>query len=169
MFGTLFTTFLILMIFYMTFLTNDTQAWVFWVVTAFALLFGLVGGYLMMKMERVGCAMMAGWAGFNIGLLLNESCLYLFLNTKVFWSTTWILAFIAFVLGFMWLNQGLIVSTAINGSFLVMKGFGTMLPGFPNNRVLIDQVASGGISVVPPGFYGYLAAIVLMSVVCAVV
>ena len=126
------------MIYYMTFLTGDTRSWVFWVVTSFALVFGLVGGYLMMKMERVGCALMSAWAGFNIGLLLNESLLYIYMSTTVFWTTTWAFAFVGFVLGFTWLNYGLIVSTSINGSFLVMKGFGTMLPGFPNNRVLID-------------------------------
>jgi hypothetical protein len=88
----------------MTFLTGDTRSWVFWVVTSFALMFGLVGGYLMMKMERVGCALMSAWAGFNIGLLLNESLLYIYMSTTVFWTTSWALAFVGFVLGFTWLN-----------------------------------------------------------------
>lgn len=46
-----------------------------------------------------------------------------------------------------------------------MRGFGTMLPGFPNSRVLLDEVISGGVTEVNRGFYGYLAAIVFCSVV----
>ena len=39
-------------------------------------LIGLIVGVIMVKLQRVGAAILAGWGGFMLGLLLNETVLY---------------------------------------------------------------------------------------------
>ena len=67
----------IMLLFYTTFLDDTTESWVGWTVLACAILIGLVAGFFMMKIERVGAALLAGWGGFLVGMLLNETVLYL--------------------------------------------------------------------------------------------
>ena len=67
----------ILLIFYTSFLKDSTQNWVGWTVLSCSILIGLVAGFFMMKLERFGAAVLAGWGGFLIGVMLNEMVLYL--------------------------------------------------------------------------------------------
>ena len=73
----IFVVFGILLIFYTTFLKDSTQNWVGWTVLGCAILIGLIAGFFMMKLERVGAAILAGWGGFLLGVMLNEMVLYL--------------------------------------------------------------------------------------------
>jgi len=45
--GTVVVAFLILIIFYATFLSDKTQSWVSWLVVSFAIIAGLVAGYFL--------------------------------------------------------------------------------------------------------------------------
>jgi zinc transporter ZupT len=73
----IFVVFGILLIFYTTFLKDSTQNWVGWTVLGCSILIGLIAGFFMMKLERVGAAILAGWGGFLLGVMLNEMVLYL--------------------------------------------------------------------------------------------
>lgn len=70
------TVFLILLLFYTTFLEDTTEVWVGWTVLGCSILLGLVAGYFMMKLERFGIALLAGWGGFLLGVMINEMALY---------------------------------------------------------------------------------------------
>jgi len=72
--GTLVTMTLILLLFYSTFLTDATEAWVGWVVLISSIILGLAGGFLLFKCQKLGAACIAGWGGFLGGLLLNTTC-----------------------------------------------------------------------------------------------
>lgn len=68
---------IILLVFYTTFLKNTTADWVGWTVLGCSIIFGVILGLVMTKLQRVGAAIIAGWGGFVLGILLNESVLYL--------------------------------------------------------------------------------------------
>jgi hypothetical protein len=74
---TMIVTGLILFIFYATFLESNTEAWVSWTVLALSILLGLVCGFFMVKLEKFAGALLAGFGGFCLGVVLNETCLYL--------------------------------------------------------------------------------------------
>lgn len=67
----------ILLLFYTTFLRSNTAGWVGWTVLAGSIVVGLALGFLMTKLQRLGAAILAAWGGFVLGLLLNETILYL--------------------------------------------------------------------------------------------
>lgn len=73
----IFVVFAILLIFYTTFLESTTEKWVGWTVLVCSILIGLVAGFFMMKLERIGAALLAGWGGFLVGVMLNDMVLYL--------------------------------------------------------------------------------------------
>ena len=37
---------------------------------------GIIVGAIMTRLQRVGAAILAGWGGFMLGLLINETFLY---------------------------------------------------------------------------------------------
>lgn len=71
------TVFAVLLLFYTTFLEDTTEDWVGWTVLVCSILIGLVVGFFTMKLERLGAALIAGWGGFLLGVMINESVLFL--------------------------------------------------------------------------------------------
>lgn len=66
----------ILILFYTTALKSTTEAWVGWLMLAVSIIVGLIVGFFLMRAQKVGAAVLAGWAGFMCGLFINESILY---------------------------------------------------------------------------------------------
>jgi len=67
---------LVFILFYTTFLTNNTKAWVGWTVLGCSIILGIGGGFLLFKCQKLGAAVLGGWGGFVLGLLLNETVLF---------------------------------------------------------------------------------------------
>ena len=64
-----------LIFFYINFLKSSTPAWVGWTVLVCSILIGIVGGFLMTKLQRLGATIVAAGNGFVIGLILSETIL----------------------------------------------------------------------------------------------
>jgi hypothetical protein len=167
--GTIVVSGLILIIFYSTFLADNTATWLSWLVVSLALVVGIVCGYLATKVEKIGGALLAGWGGFCLGVVLNETVLYLVESSALFWCVNCGLALIFGILGYVLFNQSVIVATSFIGAYMTMRGIGIMAGGFPNEYVLINQIQSGTISNIDPVFYAYLAGIVVQCIVGCVV
>lgn len=160
---------LILFIFYATFLQDNTASWVSWTVVSISILLGLLGGYLMVKMEKFGGALLAGWGGFCLGVILNETVLYLANSSALFWCVNIGLAIIFAILGFVMFDTAVILATSFIGSYMTMRGIGIMAGGFPNEYVLINEIEAGAYNNIDPVFYAYLAGIVIMFILSSIV
>lgn len=75
--GVFLTIFLVLIIFYTTFLNSKTENWVGWTVIACSAVLGLIVGFIFMKISKLGAFFLAGWGGFCLGLLIWNTFLYL--------------------------------------------------------------------------------------------
>lgn len=95
---------LILVIFYSTFLSDNDAYWVGWLVVSFAIVAGLVAGFFATKIERIGASILAGWGGFCLGVILNETVLYLVQSAALFWCVNIGLALIFALLAFKFFN-----------------------------------------------------------------
>ncbi len=102
--GTVLIAFIILVVFYSTFLSDKTASWIGWLVVSFAVIAGLVGGYFLQKYERFDAALLGAWGGFTLGVILNETVLYLATSTVLFWCVNVGLALICAVAGFFAFN-----------------------------------------------------------------
>jgi hypothetical protein len=160
---------LILIIFYSTFLADNTATWLSWLVVSLAIVVGIVCGYLATKVEKIGGALLAGWGGFCLGVVINETVLYLAHSTALFWCVNIGLAVLFAIIGFLLFNQSVIIATSFIGAYMTMRGIGIMAGGFPNEYVLINQIQSGSISNIDPVFYAYLTGIVVQTILGSIV
>lgn len=167
--GTVVVSFLILFIFYATFLKENTKEWVGWTVFACSILLGLLAGFLLVKLEKFAGAILAGWGGFLLGVLLCETVLYFAKSAVLFWVVNVAFAIIFAALGFFMFDHAVMISTAFIGSYMTMKGIGIMAGGFPNIYVLIEMIENNAINTIPGVFYAYLAGIIILTVICTVI
>lgn len=159
----------ILLLFYTTFLKDTTEVWVGWTVLVCSILIGLVAGFFMMKLERVGAALIAGWGGFLIGVMLNEMVLYMAESPAVFWCVSIACAITAAVLSFFFYEHVLINMTAFGGAYMLIRGISFYAGGFPNEFTLADQLKAGDTSAFTNWFYLYMVCILIVAVVCSIV
>lgn len=164
--GAFIVTFFLLTISYQTFLATAQEEWVNWLTMSLAIFIGLVCGLLAVKLERFGSCLLAGWAGFCIGVLLNEAVLYLAQSIVLMWVINGVCALVAAALAFFYFNQSIMIATSIMGSFFFVRGLGLILGNFPSEMEVLNQLESGEIVMINPIFYAYLGGIVLMSILC---
>ena len=61
---------------YTTFFSENTEEWVGWTVFTISFLIGILIGLLLAKLSNIGLAVLAGWGGVCLGLLLYGAFLY---------------------------------------------------------------------------------------------
>jgi len=163
------TAFLIMLAFYSLFLRDTTAQWVGWVVLCCAAIIGIIVGVLMTRLQRIGAALLAGWGGFMLGLLINETFLYKTQSEVLFWCLGIGVAVVCGLLTFVIYNHVIILTTSFMGAYLFWRGVSLYAGGFPNEFDLIEEVSSGASPHVNPWFYGYLVAIIFTCVGGAIV
>jgi len=155
----------IMVIFYAIIFPVSVQGWTVWVIGSVGLVLGLICGFFMMKLARFGIAALGAWIGFVIGLIIHEAFLYHSTQQWLFWTICIALAVIGFAISFWKYKIILIISTAILGSYLVIRGVSLFIGGYPNEFTLISQIKNGNTaSLLHWPFYLYLAAILVMSI-----
>lgn len=166
---TVFVVFGILLLFYTTFLDDTTEVWVGWTVLACSILIGLVAGFFMMKLERIGAALLAAWGGFLLGMLLNEMVLYLAESQAVFWCVSIGCAVAAGILSFFFYEHVLINMTAFGGAYMLVRGISFYAGGFPNEFTLAKQLQAGDTSAMNNWFYLYMVCILIVAILGSIV
>lgn len=165
----IFVVFGILLLFYTTFLNDTTETWVGWTVLVCSILIGLVAGFFMMKLERVGAALLAAWGGFLIGVMLNEMVLYLAESQAVFWCVSIGCAVVAGIMSFFFYEHVLINMTAFGGAYMLVRGISFYAGGFPNEFTLAKQLKAGDSSAMDNWFYLYMVCILIVAVLGSIV
>lgn len=165
----IFVVFGILLLFYTTFLEDNTESWVGWTVLTCSILIGLVAGFFMMKLERIGAALLAAWGGFLLGVMLNEVVLYLAESQVVFWCVSIGCAVVAGIMSFFFFEHVLINLTAFGGAYMMIRGISFYAGGFPNEFTLADQLKAGDTSAFSNWFYLYMVGILIMTVLGSIV
>lgn len=130
---------------------------------------GLVGGYFLQKYERVDAAILGAWGGYTLGVMLNDTVLYLASSTALFWCVNVGLAIVCAIAGFFAFNQVIMLGTSFVGSYIVARGISLYAGGFQNEYVVINQIKAGTISNIDPVFYAYLTGIIILSIIAYIV
>jgi hypothetical protein len=159
----------ILLVFYTTFLKDTTEDWVGWTVLICSILIGLVAGFFMLKIKKFGAALLAGWGGFMVGVLINEMALYKVGSPALFWCVCIACAIITAVLTIFIYDHVIICTTAFAGAYSFWRGISMYAGGFPNEFTLAEEIKEGSINSIDGWFYAYMVAIVITCAVGAVV
>ena len=161
---------LVLVIFYSTFLKENTASWVGWVVLGCSVLLGLLLGCLFVKLLKLGAFVIAAWGGFSLGLILYEAFPMYKIDSQVFfWCFTLGLALICGLLALCLLDHVLILATSLAGAYFFIAGIGLVAGRFQNPFTIVTERMNGQIVSIDPVFYAYLAGILVMWVLGAMV
>ena len=165
-FGSFITSGGILLLCYVTYLQRDQKAYVIWFTFIMAVVCGLVMGYLCAKFERLGAAAITGWGGYICSLFLNAA-IHNQDSVILSWSITIGFVLLCGISTLCYLNESIILSTSMVGSYFFIRGISFYANGFPNEYILIHKmrVENHG-KIVENAFYGYLCGILIMTVIC---
>jgi hypothetical protein len=131
--GVLLTVFLVVIIFYTTFLNDQTESWIGWVVIGGSVLLGLIVGFIFMKVSKLGAFVLAGWGGFCLGLLIWNSFLYLATSSNVlFWLFTVGCGVIVGILAIIFFDHIIILASAMAGAYVFVAGIGMVAGRYTN-------------------------------------
>ncbi len=138
--GVLLSVSLVWIIFYSTFLNENTKSWVGWVVLSSSILLGLIIGCLFVKVVKIGAFIVAAWGGYCLALLMYNSFMYFMHSNVGFWCWTIGVALICGLLALKFFDHILILSTALAGSFLAINGIGLVAGRYQNPFTIADEI-----------------------------
>lgn len=168
--GVLITVSVIMILFYATFMSNNTEAWVFWLVFSLTILGGLAVGFVLFKCQKLGAACIAGWGGFLGGLIINTAILGYANSEALFWITNISCALVAAALAFCFYFPVVITVTSFTGAYMFIRGISLFAGGYPNEFLLAQSVEDGTIEdQMTFWFYLYLGFIVALTILGMVV
>jgi hypothetical protein len=162
--GFVLTTMVVLILFYGTFMASNTAVWAFWTIIGCSALVGCGIGALMVWGIRFGAAILCAWGGFMLGLIINEMWLYIYGSLAVFWTTSILVAIACGVAAFIVFEPAVILMTAFLGSYFMCRGLSMFVGGFPSAFEVTAMVKQHAFSTIDPVFYGYLAGMVLLTI-----
>jgi hypothetical protein len=129
--------FLSILFMYSTFFNDKTEAVYGWVTLTVSLVLGIIVGILLAKISKLGVAVLAGWGGFCLGLVLWSAFLYYIKSQVFFWLFNVGLAIIFGVLSLFLYDYLMIISTAIIGSYGFIRGISFFAGKYPNEFTLV--------------------------------
>lgn len=162
--GFAITIFGILILFYATFMKSNDEIWAFWLIFGLSAVLGIGIGILMVKGVRIGAAILCGWGGFMLGVIINEMWLYIYGSQAVFWCVSIAMALICAGLAFVVFEYAVMFLTSFLGAYFMCRGLSMFVGGFPPAWELGTMVKDGAIETIDPVFYGYLAGIVVITI-----
>ncbi len=156
------------LILFTVFFSRDTLAWIEWFTFIGCLLVGCLVGLILAKLSKLGVAVLAGWGGFCLSLILYNAFIYKLDNHKslVFWSFCIIFAVGFGLLTLFIFDHIIIISSSIIGAYAVMRGISMYAGGFPDEIDLVQYIRYGLLDKLDPSFYGYMAGFIVGALIC---
>jgi len=157
------------LIFYAVYLNSIDDVTTFFYFLGAGAAIGIFVGLLLAYFSRFGAACLAGWGGFALGLLINETLLARFGLTWLLWTSIVICIIVCAVLAFIVYEHAIILCTALLGGFFAIRGVAVYGGSYYNVFTVSDMVEAGLIDQIDPIYWAYMAAMVVMFGLGAVV
>ena len=120
--GLLTTVFVSCFIYYSVYLNTESDASDFWWFLGGGALAGIFVGLLLAWQYKLGAAILAGWGGATGGLILYSSVIYRAEMEWLFWTTVILCAVCAALVACILLDEVVIITTALLGSYALVRG-----------------------------------------------
>ena len=150
-------TFCELFLLYSLFLSHETATWVYWVILVICSVIGFTCSYYLVKSMKYGLAVVGGGSGAALALLICST--FSVQQPPVFWGIIVVSAMIFTVLTFKMSDQFMIFSTAMMGSYMLVRGVSFYAGGYPNEFEMMQELDSGAFQSIPKTFFVYLVFI----------
>ena len=137
-------------------------------VFSFIICLGLAifAAWFFKKVRRVGFMALGGVAGFFVGFLLYTLLFIQFAKyVAIYLILTIGCAILGAILAWKFDKTVIVYATGAVGGYALVRGISIFAGGFPNEIELYTQIMSGQMPDMSNAFYGYLAGIVVISIV----
>jgi hypothetical protein len=148
------------LIFYTTFMQNNSEDGTGWAIFIFSLLLGVCLGFSFSRYNKLGNFFLGFISGFCIGLMIFIAIVSIATNYWVLWSLTGGIGFVSGVLTFFFSDIMKIHSTAFFGAFFITNGMGIIFGRYQNPFTVIELIRNGEIKSPDRFFYVYLGGCV---------
>lgn len=150
--------------------TNETNVkdYVVWIILVVWAIVGMVGGWFIAKKKKLGIAIVGGFGGAMLGMLITT--MFVVGNAAAYYGVIFGTAILCAIVTYFIETFVIIVVTAFIGSYFVIRGISMYAGGFPNETELHNMSKSGVMDWdhFPKVFYAYLAGIIILWVLSAV-
>lgn len=126
-----------MLFFYAIYASSVEELSTFYYWIAGGAVIGLILGWFLSHFVKVGAAVLAGWGGFMIGLILNEAFLYTFDFVWVFWTANIVCMLVCAALTFKLFEFMMIFSTCVLGSYGIVRGVSCYAGHYYNEFVVV--------------------------------
>lgn len=133
----------------------------FWYFLGGGAVAGLLVGYLLARFVKVGAAVLAGWGGFCLGIVINEAFLSKFELVWLFWVSTVVCAIVAAGLTFKIFDHTVILATAFMGSYFMIRGVSCYAGHYYNEFTMVKLLQAGAFTEIDPFYWIYVGAFVV--------
>lgn len=162
---TLTTIFISLLFFYTIFFDDDQEVSNFFIVFGCSLLAGIIFGIILAKYIKIGAAILGAWGGFAVALILNETLIYRVGAEWLFWVTIIICSALAAFLTFRVFDHAMIITTALLGAYLMMRGISLYAGHYYNEFEMAQLVKDGLLENIDKYYWCYVAAFIIFFLV----
>lgn len=156
-----------LLVFYAVYITSVDELATFYYWMGGGAVVGIIVGCLLAYCVKVGAAILAGWGGFALGLILNEAVMYHFEYTWIFWTTNVVCILGCAALTFKVFDHAMIMTTSVLGSYAIVRGVSCYVGHYYNEFTIIKLLKSGAIDEIDPYYWGYIGGFVAVSAIGA--
>ena len=134
-----------LLIFYAWHVSSIDELATFYYWMAGGAVAGILVGLLLARYVKVGAAILGGWGGFVVGLILNEAFMYQFEYVWVFWTTNVVAILVCALLTFKIFDHAMILSTSVLGAYGLARGVSCYAGHYYNEFTIIKLLKAGAI------------------------
>lgn len=153
------------LIFYSVYLKDESDLADFWYFLGGGALAGIFVGLLACWLSRLGAAILAGWGGLCGGLILNETLLFRAEMEWLFWTSIVLCTLSAAILAFFIMDEVVIVSTVLLGSYSLVRGVSAYAGHYYNEVTMAKMAKEGLLDDIDPWYWAYVAGFFVMLVV----
>lgn len=130
-----------------------------------SLLAAIAAGFIAKLTTKITSGVIGGIAGFFIGFLLYTLVFAQFVksNTALLWITLIITTGLGAFCMYRYEEEAEVHVTHVIGSYLIVRGLGFFIGGYPNEAQTFFQLQKGNFNL-PASFYGYLVGFIVLNV-----
>lgn len=138
--GLLTVTCAVVILFYGVIATANTNPKSFFIWLGLGVVLGIVAGYLLMKYKEFGGAMLGGWGGAIVGVMVGEAFLYMLGFSWMVYAVTIGGAAGGAYLATTHYEPIVLGATAILGSFMIIRGVSCYAGGYMNEFEMVKLI-----------------------------
>jgi len=151
-------------LFFELFLSKVGKVWVQWLIVAIILILANVAAFFLAKYRKFGIAALSAWGGVIVGFVITNT--FFITSAAAYWCIVVGLGVVFGIVAFFAEKHVIIFVTSFVGAYALIRGISLYAGGFPNEIELHNEIEAGAVdwSSFNKGFYGYLAGIVILTV-----